>query len=73
MKRLEFVIIAVLTALILTGCPESGQYLEPEPYIEDYRGMVSVTGISDSSYTQTDGTNSFVHNISDFSIGKYEV
>ena len=71
MKRLEFVIIAVLTALILTGCPGTGQ--DPEPYIEDYRGMVSVTGISDSSYTQTDGTNSFVHNISDFSIGKYEV
>ncbi len=35
-----------------------------------YRDMVSVTG---GTYTQTDGTNSFSHTISDFKLGQYEV
>lgn len=35
-----------------------------------YRDMVSVTG---GTYTQTDGTNSFSHTVTAFSIGKYEV
>jgi formylglycine-generating enzyme required for sulfatase activity len=38
-----------------------------------YRNMVSVSGVTDGTYTQTNGTESFVHNISDFSIAKYEV
>ena len=43
-------------------------------WIEWDREMVSVLGISDNSYTQTDtSSNSFIHNISSFSIAKYEV
>jgi formylglycine-generating enzyme required for sulfatase activity len=42
-----------------------------------YRDIVSVTGVSNDSYTQTSSSqgslDSFIHNISDFSIGKYEV
>lgn len=38
-----------------------------------YRDMVSVSGVTGDAYTQTDGTESFVHNISDFSIARYEV
>jgi formylglycine-generating enzyme required for sulfatase activity len=42
---------------------------------ETYRELVSVIGVNDGSYTQTlpDSHGEFVHNISDFKIGKYEV
>ncbi len=35
-----------------------------------YRDMVSITG---GTYTQTDGTQSFSHTVSDFKLGQYEV
>lgn len=38
-----------------------------------YTEMIKVDGVTDGSYTQTDGTSNFIHNISTFYIGKYEV
>jgi uncharacterized membrane protein len=46
MKRLTFVFIAVLTALILTGCPGVGPETEPDPttYTVIYNGNESTGG-----------------------------
>jgi len=63
--------VAILILLSI-GFPEPGptSTTSTSTTIAAYSEMVAITG---GTYTQTDGTHSFSHTISNFLLGKYEV
>jgi hypothetical protein len=74
-KKLFLLSVFFLITLLFFNCPveetkdDDGSRSDPFAGIL-FRDMVAITG---GTYTQTDGTNSFSHTISNFSLGKYEV
>lgn len=69
MSRASFIFTIAITLVLLftSSCPVDGGGPVVVP------GMITVDGVSDDSYVQSDGTNSFTHNISTFQIAEYEV
>lgn len=64
------VAIANPSRFTISGSPKTAVVYKDTLTPVSYRDLVSITG---GTYTQTDGTNSFSHTISDFSLGQYEV
>ncbi len=72
MKRSIFMLIisaAILITFLFLNCPTVSEEEEEKESI-NYNAMVAV---STGSYNQSNGTDSFNHTLSGFSIGKYEV
>jgi formylglycine-generating enzyme len=71
-KKIALFLIAFgfLTALVSCPAPGGGGGGAAPA---DATPLVAVTGVSGNTYTQSDGSNSFTHNIAGFRISQYEV
>ncbi len=68
-KRMDALCAVLLALLFLSACNKHNPY-EPFKNLADYAALVDVPG---GTYLQSDGVYSFVHTVSSFKMGKYEV